>query len=96
MPKLTVTLKADPNPDYSGDDWRAYVKKSERKVKVSSLHEASVVCGKFIDKNDLGSGNWTGGRIFDETGKQIAHVSYNGRVWEGIENPPHISKEINI
>lgn len=51
-------------------------------VPVSSFEEASKVCRKYITDRGLGS-NWYGGDISDSSGKIVAHVSYNGRVWEG-------------
>ena len=50
-------------------------------IKVFSISQASKVCVEYIDKYDLGGGNWTGGQILSN-GKQIAAVSYNGRVWD--------------
>lgn len=54
----------------------------EQLVPVKSVSEARNKVMQFISENDLGSGNWSGGQIF-ENGKPIAFVSYNGRVWEG-------------
>jgi len=92
--KLKVRLEARPNPDYSSDssDYRGRINIEASLETVTSFKEASEVCKKFIRDNELGSGNWTGGEIF-ENGKQIAHVSYNGRVWEGRTYP---AKEIQI
>jgi hypothetical protein len=78
-----IILKADPNPDYEFPDPRATVKTVKVSLPVSSFAKASEVCRNFIEKFDLGSGNWTGGQIGNIEGKIIAHVSYNGRVWEG-------------
>jgi hypothetical protein len=78
-----VILKADPNPDYEFPDPRATVKTVKVRLPVSSFEKASEVCKNFIEKFDLGSGNWTGGQIGNNEGLIIAHVSYNGRVWEG-------------
>jgi hypothetical protein len=50
---------------------------------VSDLREASIVCSKYIDYFNLGSGNWCGGYIVDEKFNFVAKVSYNGRVWDG-------------
>ncbi len=71
-----VILKSCGNPDY-----RQYAPISRKKtVKVKTLREAAAACVKYIDENDLGSGNWDGGQILDATGKQFARVTYNGRV----------------
>lgn len=84
--KFEVELSAEPNPDYSNNpkDPRGKIKIKPNRVKVSSFAEASKVCQKYIDDNDLGGGNWTGGTIYED-GKEIAYVSYNGRIWEGKE-----------
>lgn len=78
-----VILKADPNPDYSSPDPRATIKIAKARIPVSGFAKASEVCKNFIEKHGLGSGNWTGGQIGNIEGEIIAHVSYNGRVWEG-------------
>lgn len=90
-----VILKADPNPDYCLPDQRAIVQTVEIRLPIRSFASASKVCRNFIEKFDLGSGNWTGGQIGDINGKIIAHVSYNGRVWQGEKWTPD-AKEINI
>ena len=83
--KLKVELSSVGNPDFGQDpDRPLYGAEKNKKVSVSSFEEASEVVQAFIHENDLGSGNWSGGAIF-EGKKQIAFVSYNGRVWEGTE-----------
>jgi len=47
-----------------------------------SLCRSALVCLDYIQKHQLGGGNWTGGQIF-KGGVQIARVSFNGRIWEG-------------
>lgn len=51
-------------------------------IEVASFEEASAWCRFYIEAHELGGGNWSGGHIY-ENGKQIARVSYNGRVWKG-------------
>lgn len=48
---------------------------------VTSLREASKACSKFINANEMGSGNWDGGEVLDGAGQMVARVSYNGCVW---------------
>jgi hypothetical protein len=52
---------------------------------VCSLEEASIACRKYIEQYDLGGGNWYGGYIFESldfaNSKQLAYISYNGRIW---------------
>jgi hypothetical protein len=71
------------------------VKLSEKKlVPVNSLKEASKACMDYIDNWNLGSSNWRGGEVYDVDGKQVATVSYNGRVWEGKHSFSNQTKEI--
>ena len=93
---MKVTLNSVGNPDHNQNpNLPMYGAKKNSVVTVKSFKEASEVCQKFIEDNDLGGGNWNGGRIFDDDGKEIAHVSYNGRVWEGKSWTP-TTKEIEI
>ena len=50
-------------------------------IEVTSKQEASQRCREFIELNDLGAGNWTGGQIKDDKDNPIGHISYNGRIW---------------
>ena len=52
-----------------------------RVERVASLEEASEACLTFIEKNDLGSGTWSGGKVVDERDVVVARISYNGRIW---------------
>ncbi len=49
---------------------------------INNLWEARNLCKEFIDKYNLGGSNWTGGRVIDEDFNFIAHISYNGRIWD--------------
>ena len=84
---MNVKLEAKPNHDYDHSDYRALINIKAHTVKVSSLREASQICRKFIDDNELGGGNWTGGDITDDEGDLIGYVSYNGRVWKDHSYP---------
>jgi len=81
--KYAVELSAAPNPDFWPGSFEAEVRIRPSWVVVRSLKEASMVARKFIRANELGGGNWTGGNVVDDAGVVVAHVSYNGRVWEG-------------
>ncbi len=62
-------------------------------VTVLTLADASAICRKYIDDNELGGGNWTGGQVF-EGPTQLARVSYNGRVWAMDGTEIHIEPAI--
>ena len=55
-----------------------------RILEVGSFAEASIKAREYIREWNLGSGNLVAD-IFDKrgNGRQIAFVSYNGRVWNG-------------
>lgn len=78
---LTVTLSSVGNMFHGQNPFKPLYGVPVEKKQVSSLQEASKVCREYIEKHDLGGSNWSGGKVFDKTGKQIAYISYNGRVW---------------
>lgn len=93
---MKVRLSSVGNPDYGQNPNQSlYGSEPNKTVTVKSFKEASKVCQKFIEDNDLGGGNWDGGLILDDNNKVIAHVSYNGRVWEG-ESWTSNTKEIKF
>ena len=79
---MKVTLSHDANPDIACGYWSEMNRPNNLSVEVSSFEQAGLECRNFIEKYDLGGGNWTGGAVCDDTGKQIAKVSYNGRIWD--------------
>lgn len=92
-PPFKVRLAHAPNPDisdgYSGY-WVPTSPCKPREVEVFSFAQASSVCRDYIKEWELGGGNWSGGQVFDTaTKKQVARISYNGRVWH-----PETGKEI--
>ena len=56
-------------------------------VEVLSFREASEKYREFTDKHNLGSSQCEDGKVF-RNGKQIARVSYNGKVWKELEYIP--------
>lgn len=69
------------NPDIAGGYWTPPIDAGRAHwINVESLEEASDFCRAYIARNELGSGNWTGGEVKDQ-GKTIARISYNGRIW---------------
>jgi hypothetical protein len=83
---LEVELGAEPNPNHSLKSHTGSVKIKTHRVKVKSLSEAQNKVREFIEENDLGSGNFTGGDLFSH-GKKIGRVSYNGRLWDLKDEP---------
>jgi hypothetical protein len=81
--QFKVYLATCGNIDHDEDpDEKLYGAAENRWVPVRSLKEASKFCREFIDSEELGSGNWAGGQVVESnSGKMVAAISYNGRVW---------------
>lgn len=81
MARFRVALSANTNPDFPRGSHEGSVSLPLTYEHVDTLQEASAAVRRYLDTNDLGSGNWTGGDVTDETGAVVARVSYNGRLW---------------
>lgn len=75
-----VILSHAKNPDIAGGYWTEAPTEGRVKVAATTMQDAAKLCRAYIERNNLGSGNWTGGKVY-EGKKQVARVSYNGRVW---------------
>ena len=81
---MYVELSHVPNVDIIPRGyWGDIPQENNLQREVKSLQEASQVCRDWIEELELGGGNWTGGKVFDN-GKQIAEISYNGRIWDKV------------
>lgn len=75
-----VTLSHAKNPDIASGYWSEAPTEGRAKVQAATMQEAAALCRAYIERNGLGAGNWTGGKVY-EGKKHVARVSYNGRVW---------------
>lgn len=78
---LRVALMTAGNPDLGQDPAQPLLGVRNCLAPVASLGAASRAVCRFIVEHQVGSGNWVGGQVLDGCGQQVAHVSYNGRVW---------------
>ncbi|MDH5784846.1 MAG: hypothetical protein OEZ16_04460 [Chromatiales bacterium] len=77
---MEVILASCGNPDHFQDpDRPMWGCEDNCKITVKSLDDASAKCREFIERNELGSGNWAGGDVYEDN-KCIAQIGYNGRV----------------
>ncbi len=77
--RFWVYLSSVGNPDYN-----QYAPISDPVLKsAESLREVRDLCLAYIEDCNLGGGNWPGG-IFGSGRLVLGHVSYNGRLWEGL------------
>lgn len=73
---LIVKLSSVPNSDFNQHSSLS----PSIVVEVNTLEQASITCRQYISQYQLGGGNWDGGQVL-ENNVEIAHISYNGRVW---------------
>lgn len=78
---LTVILKNSGNIDHGQNPNQRVPGTKNGKLKCFNLSQASQICGEYINQFNLGGGNWIGGQVYDEKNKQVAEISYNGRIW---------------
>ena len=79
---FVLLLRNCGNPDRGQDpDRPVWGTPSDYWVPVESLQAASTACRTYIEEHDLGGGNWSGGKVVDGNGVQVASISYNGRIW---------------
>ena len=78
---MKLLLASDGNPDYGQDPNQRFPGcTNDQLIDVNTLKEASITCRQYIEENELGGGNWSGGQVY-QNNRLIAEVSYNGRVW---------------
>jgi len=77
-----VLLSTVGNPDFSQNPHTHLPGMNPYYLRVMSLLEAREKCLEFIETTGIGGGNWGGGAIRKESGKVVARVSYNGRLWQ--------------
>lgn len=80
----TVTLSACGNIDHDENPYNNIVNGTAvvtEIVNVNSIEGCQAAVREYIERNDLGAGNWTGGQVY-EGDKLIGNISYNSRFWE--------------
>ena len=77
-----LTIEAVGNKDYPAGDHRRTVRISPRPYQVSSWEDASAQFVKFIEEQELSSGNLSpeAGTVRNAAGKKIGRIAFNGRV----------------
>ncbi len=90
-PRYRVLLSSCGNPDF-----QQFAPISEPEtVDCATIMDAKKACEDYIEKWNMGGGNWDNGRVIDNrTGKLVGHFSYNLRFWEG--EPGYHGKELAV
>lgn len=83
MAKIKVELNSIGNPDHMQDPTKQIDGAWAVMAHVGSIEEASQAVRDYIEKHNLGAGNWAGGKVWTEDNQYLGYISYNGRFWEG-------------
>ena len=90
---IEVVLSAHGNPDHGENPYSNVAHNAI--CYADSIEECQQIVSRYIEKNDLGSGNWTGGAVYKD-GEQIGYISYNGRYWpKGSEYYKELADTLN-
>lgn len=96
-PPLTVVLDTRGNPDFGQDARKRLPSVAKRTARVATIRAAARVCRAYIERHNVGGGNWIGGQVFDASGAQVAQISYNGRAWKPGPYPqPEIALDAEV
>ena len=85
-PKFTVSLINRGNPDLGQSPTKPLPSSRCYKKAVRSVLEARRICLEYIRKYQLGGSHWCGGQVTNAQGRSVAHISYNGRLWQPQSN----------
>lgn len=86
-----VNLKACGNIDHFENPYDNKVNGVEvpqEMAEASSIEECQSIVKKYIEENNLGSGNWDGGEVYKD-GTYIGRISYNTRFWDSTTEYGH-------
>lgn len=75
-----VTLSSCGNIDYGQDPDKPLFGVPLQTQEAETIEECQDHVRSYIEKYELGGGNWTGGKVFKD-GEEIGRISYNGRYW---------------
>lgn len=86
MTKVKVELNSIGNPDRGQDTTKQIEGAWAIMRHVDSIEEASKAVRDYIEKHNLGAGNWSGGKVWTEDNEYLGYISYNGRFWADDSN----------
>ena len=73
-----IILRSVGNPDFGQDPYQPMSPTEE--IMVDTLQQAAVAVRAYIERHDLGSGNFPTPLVF-KGDQVVARISYNGRIW---------------
>lgn len=81
MAKYKVELNSIGNPDHGEDPTKQIPGAWAIMRHVDTIEDAQKEVRAYIEKHDLGAGNWAGGKVWTEENEYVGEISYNGRFW---------------
>lgn len=78
--KYKVFLSAHGNIDHGENPYKPLEGVERGYREADTIEELQSIVREYIEKNDIGGGQWTGGKVM-EGDKEIGYISYNGRFW---------------
>lgn len=91
---MILTLSSIGNPDHGQNPFLPmFGCEDNSTITVSSYNEAAEICLSYIKRNELGSGNWSGGEVYDDEGNLVALIAYNGKIIR--EDSPYFSQYVD-
>ena len=76
--KCKVELIATGDPNKGQDPTRSVGKAWAIMKHVNSIEEAQKAVRDYIEKHDLGEGNWSGGKVWTEKNEYLGHITFDG------------------
>ena len=75
----TVKLSTCGNPDFNQNPYEPLYGVPSYMFKCQTIEECVQEVRRYIELFNIGSGNWTGGQVYDENDNLIGRICYNGR-----------------
>ena len=75
----TVKLNTCGNIDYGQNPYEPMYGVPSYTFKCQTIEECVQEVRRYIELFNIGSGNWTGGQVYDENDNLIGRIHYNGR-----------------
>lgn len=76
----TVVLRSCGNIDHGQNPYETM--SPTRGYQANTIEECQQAVRDYIEKWDLGGGNWVGGNVYNDSNEYVGNISYNGRFWD--------------
>lgn len=80
--QYSVELSSCGNIDHDENPYEQFEGAAPSIYKANTIEKLQEAVTEYIEKHNLGGGNYNGGKVRDAKGKELGYISYNGRYWE--------------